>query len=166
MKQTRELLAELFKASGDEQDRRFRNWAKFVEKVDQSIANGYAFIGDLVHDGTIEVEIKPQLFLVASVAGSMKYHSTTYTVVEMKADGSLTETAIHTTDEKPGWALRIRDRVADMLAQMQAAAPQIVASDPLTAIRAEVNALAQKLAALPAEQRQEMIRILNSVLTQ
>jgi hypothetical protein len=118
--QIRELNKELLKAAGEEHDTRFRSWAKEIISVDASKSNGYAFEGDFINEGTVEVEIKPRLYLVMTTAGSRKYQTRTYTVVAMDADGNLAATDIQTTDKTRGWALRIRDQVAALLAEMEA----------------------------------------------
>ena len=119
MKQIRELKRELFAAAGvPKPDHRFRHWAKRVTKVDTHLSNGYAFEGDFIPDGTVEVPVEPAVYLVATVAGSRQYHTTTYHVLTMDAEGVLRATQIMTTDAKPGWALRIRDQVAALLAEV------------------------------------------------
>ncbi len=122
MKQIRELEKDLFKtveAVGDKQDPRFRGWAKTVDRVDSNATNGYAFVGDFVKSGTIEVEVAPRVYLVKTVYGSRKYQTQTYSVVTMNAQGDLTATDITTTDATHGWALRIRDQVAQLLQELQ-----------------------------------------------
>jgi hypothetical protein len=114
-KQIRELRKELLAASGLDLDHRFRSWAKFIDKVDESKSNGYAFVGDFVGEGTVEVEVKPRLFLVMAESGSTKYHYAYYVVVKMNADGTLEPTDIATDGRTAGWALRIREQVAQAL---------------------------------------------------
>ncbi len=115
MKQVRaKLWDEIFKVSGLGHDHRWKHWIKEVAKVDTSKSDGYAFEGPFVKDGTVEIEIKPTLYLVASETGSAKYHSCDYRVVAMDAQGDLSKTEIG-TDGEPGWALRIRDQVAALL---------------------------------------------------
>lgn len=123
MKAIRNLASELYKVTPDERDTRFKSWCKFIDEVDPSKQNGFAFVGEFVRDGTVEIEVKPQLFLVAVTSGSMKYHNTTYRVVAMNAEGQLERTDIIATDKTPGWALRIRDRVAALLATLVSSPP-------------------------------------------
>ena len=122
MKQVRNLKDELVKvaasAAGHKQDHRFNPWAKPVKRVDMSLSNGYCFIGDFVPDGTIEVEIKPTVFLVMTSSGSRKYQVNCYNIVVMDAEGNLTATDIQTDGQTRGWALRIRQQVADLLKEM------------------------------------------------
>jgi len=143
MKQIRELQKDLFEvveAAGDKRDYRFQSWAKTIERVDQSATNGYAFVGDFVRSGTVEVEIAPRAYLVMTTAGSRQYQTATYRVVVMDAAGALAATDIVTTSATPGWALRIRDRVAELLQALQ----QQEAPDPLADV--ETDALIAELA--------------------
>jgi hypothetical protein len=55
--------------------------------VDTSKTNGYAFVGPFVNRGTVEVELKPTLYIVMTCAGSMKYHTETYRIVKMDVNG-------------------------------------------------------------------------------
>ena len=111
-----ELLDALQIVSGDEQDSRFANWAKEVTSI-TSDETGYGFEGKWVNAGSVEVERKVHVYLLASTSGSRKNQTTTYRVVLMNADGKLERTDITTTNKTPGWALRIRDRVAALLAK-------------------------------------------------
>lgn len=120
----RNLYEEIIEVAGDEQDRRFANanWVKVIDSVDPRGSDGYAFTGDFVRKGTVEVEVKPTLFLVASTSGSMKHHYTTYRVVTMDGDGALHRREITTDNSTSGWALRIRDQVKSLLAEINAPA--------------------------------------------
>jgi len=130
VKQVRDLSAELFDMVSEDAwpDTRFRSWAKFVTAVDTSKVNGYAFKGEFVEDGTVEVEIKPQVFLIMTTNGSRKYQTQHYSVVTMDAVGTLALTNIYTTDEERGWALRIRDKVAALVALVAEISGQAPAS--------------------------------------
>jgi len=139
-----EILARVAEVEG-EPDSRFRHWVKRVDSVDQNKTSGYAFAGEFINEGTVEVEIKPSVYLVKTVRGSRKYQTATYNVVVMDQDGNLTLTDIRTTDTERGWALRIRDKVAEMVNQ-QANAPQTVtveltgpALEFLTTLRARIG---------------------------
>ena len=118
MKAIRNLRSELFaiaREQGYSADGRFNNWAKSIDSVDTSKANGYSLIGEFVPSGTVEIEIKPRVYLTATAKGSRANHVTTYLVIAMDADGNLTATDIVTTDGTRGWALRIRDQVAALI---------------------------------------------------
>lgn len=135
---------------GDSQDRRFTAWAKEVTAVDITKTNGYAFVGPFINRGSVEIELKPTLFIVMTCAGSMKYHTETYRVVTMDAEGHFTPTDIYTTDSKPGWALRIRDTVADLLTEINqptASEPAAEITTPATLTRAEAHTAATQIIA-------------------
>jgi len=118
MKQARDLLSDLIKASGQGHDSRFRSWAKRITSIDYERDNGYTFVGNFVPDGTVAVDAKPGLYLVMTVTGSRKYQKRTYTVVTMDADGNLSPAGVQTTDATKGWAVRIREPIANLLAEL------------------------------------------------
>lgn len=95
-------------------DRRFKSWVKRVEAVDRSGTNGGAFEGEFLPEGTVEVE-GPAVFLVHTKTGSRKYQTGHYHVILLDREGNLRPTGIQTTDTERGWALRIRDAVADLV---------------------------------------------------
>lgn len=123
-KQVRNLLDELVntacKKAGREQDHRFRPWAKTVTSVNTKLSNGYCFGGEFVNDGTVEVEIKPQVFLVKTSSGSYKYQTSYYNIIVMDVSGKLAATDIQTNDKTRGWAPRIRGQVDELLQTLDA----------------------------------------------
>lgn len=110
-----ELMRVAQEMTGEKRDSRFKSWVKTIDRVDTNARNGYAFVGDWVNEGTVEIEIKPQAFLVHFNHGSVKYHTGEYAVVTMDASGELHPGGIMTDDRACGWALRIRDQVAELL---------------------------------------------------
>jgi hypothetical protein len=68
-----------------------------------------------VNDGDIEIEIKPTVFLVCTIQGSWKYNYKYYNVIVMDAEGNLSLPGIRTSNKTRGWALRIRNAVADLV---------------------------------------------------
>lgn len=115
--QIRELEKEALAASGLPLDHRFKKWVKWVDAVDLKGQDGYAFKGELVKSGTVEVEVgRPRILLVAATSGSAKYQTTHYRALRFEADGTLTPTDVKTDNGKDGWALRIRDAVARLVA--------------------------------------------------
>ena len=128
-KQIRDLKKEVLKISQLTLDRRFKSWVKWVDSVDTSKTNGYAFVGDFVKDGTIEIEVgQPRLLLAQATSGSMKYNSAYYQIVKLNEDGSLTALDISDNDQNLGWALRIRDSVKNVLDSISNTEPE----NPLT----------------------------------
>jgi hypothetical protein len=107
-----DLEAALFAASGDDQDR--GGWILEVSGIDPANKQRM-FLGEYVEEGTVEVKRQRRVYLVASKSGSRKYQTTTYRVVVMTELGLLERTDITTDDDKPGWQLRIRDQVAELL---------------------------------------------------
>lgn len=116
-----DFRAEVFEAGCLRFDHRWKSWAKWIDRVDQSKSDGYAFEGDFIGDGTIEIEVgQPRLILAMCESGSAKHHIPYYAVVRLDADGSLHDADIATDGSKPGWALRIRDKVAAALEALEA----------------------------------------------
>lgn len=90
-------------------------WVKWVTKIDPSQSNTYAFVGNFVERGTVQIKVGiPRLLLVGV---RLRRGISEYRFVIMEDDGTLTQTDIHETDEKRGWALRVRDRVQMILDQ-------------------------------------------------
>lgn len=97
-----------------EMDSRFNNWIKRVDSIDKAKENGYCFEGAWINDKTIEIENKNMVFIVAGTSGSRKYATTHYRVVILKG-GKLEATDITADSNDAGWALLIRDKVAELL---------------------------------------------------
>jgi len=112
-----EALALIAEAEGSKHDTRFKAWIKKVTAVSPKGVGGYAFVGDFVRTGTIDIE-GPIVLLAATVRGSMKYHTTTYNILILDSLNHLSITDIRTNDKEQGWALRIRDQVAALLTQV------------------------------------------------
>ena len=114
-----DLQKTLFEISELDFDRRWKHWAKEIIAVDQTKTNGYAFDGDFVQSGDVEIDVsKTRVYLVCSETGSNRYRTNAYQVVKMNAGGKFEWVDISTTDETRGWALRIRDDVANLLADI------------------------------------------------
>jgi hypothetical protein len=113
------LQKEAIKAAGLEADSRWKRWVKFVDRVDTSQSDGFAFVGDFINEGTIEVDLPTsRLALVCTTTGSNKYRTSHYQVVWVNPDKSITPVdGLSTNDSKRGWALRLRDKVAALLDQ-------------------------------------------------
>lgn len=147
MKQISNWLDRAIKASKLDTDHRFKKWARIVQKIDATKKDGFAFVGPYFEPGTSELDIsKPLVILVASETGSMKYRTTSYQVVILSVDGGFEITDISTTNKPAGWALRIRDKVAALLHDLESnEAVQVDAADELIAF----------LKALPTEHQEQ-----------
>ena len=105
----------LVNQSGLTVDNRFKHWAKFVDSVDPSGTDGFAFKGEFIKSGTIELNLDgPRVVLCAAETGSRKSRSYDFAVVVLNPDGTVEGTAIATNGER-GWALRIRDAIIALL---------------------------------------------------
>lgn len=114
-----EELLETAEAADGTRDHRWKKWAKRVDSVDTSKNNGYAFVGEWVEKGTIDEPAQPGLYLTGITRGSNKYQTTTYRFIRMDSDGNLHDTGIVDNDETRGWALRVREQVKSLLADIQ-----------------------------------------------
>lgn len=113
------LIKSLIEAADAKQDSRWRRWAKVVEDVDKRQSNGFCFLGDFIANGTVEISNdKPLVVLLATTDGSRRYQTITYNVLVIHPDGRIEKTGITTDDNARGWALRIRDRVAELLVNL------------------------------------------------
>lgn len=124
MKQARDFIQEIFDVSDLRLDRRFKSWAKWVDSVDESKTDGYAFVGGFISPGTIEVEIgQPRLILAQATSGSAKYNYPYYALIRLEADGTLTNLNITDNGEKLGWAIRMKPRVSQALNELNLLEP-------------------------------------------
>lgn len=166
VKQVAEWKEELIKvaceAVGHQQDHRFQPWAKFVNLVNESEKNGFAFEGDFINDGTSEIAILPRVFLVKTSSGSVKYQIEYYNVILMDAEGNLSASDVSTTGPERGWALRIRSDVARLVARTRLEAEGLTArpqaqSRTVTLSGAALETLAVLEARLPHHQSAETV---------
>lgn len=112
------LKAAALKASKLELDHRFKQWVKFVDRVDVSKSDGYAFVGDFVESGTVEVPKRKRVLLCAAESGSMRYHKCYYQVCVLNADGTIDAWDIQDNNGEKGWALRMRQDIAELVADV------------------------------------------------
>lgn len=116
-KATLNLFASLLTVADVDRDDRFTAWAKDVTNV-TAADNGYAFEGAWVSKGTVEIDRRPRLFLLATTTGSRRYQTTTYSVVILNTEGRLEATDIQTDSTEAGWALRIRKPIQAKLKEL------------------------------------------------
>lgn len=111
------LYNRLVLVSEVDMDSRFSgNWIKRITAVDTAKANGYAFEGEWVRDQTVEISRQNAVYLIAGTSGSRKYATTKYVVVTQRGD-KLEKTDISASSNDRGWALIIRDRVAQLITE-------------------------------------------------
>jgi hypothetical protein len=123
MKRIANLYQEALQAAGVKPDGRFKTWLKRVDSVDRSKKDGYAFEGPFIQDKTDEFECRPGVYLLADTQGSRKNQTTNYRVLVMDEGGTLTTTELVADNDygrERGWALLIRDPVADLVDRLQA----------------------------------------------
>lgn len=131
-------------------DSRFKQWAKEVTAINPGRDNGYMFKGQFLPAGTVEMTPEPAVYLIAATAGSRKNNHTEYYVITF--DGTeFHRTGIH-TDDRRGWALRLRDEIqaciagqtADPFAELRQAADN-AAGDTVTVDTALLRQALDKL---------------------
>ena len=100
----------------DSGDYNFYNggWVKEVTAVDKSKSNGYAFEGRFVNPINGLSECRDGLYIVCSIEGSRRRQKKCVAVFEIKDDEV---TKVIDWVEGNDWALKIRDRVAELLNQ-------------------------------------------------
>ena len=121
-------------------------WVKAVTTVDKSKSNGYCFEGDFIQGATDGLaEVGDGLYIVCDVQGSRKHHRKHYAIYEVQGD-EVTQ-ALDWVQGRD-WALQIRDRVAELLAET--VQPAELAADEL-ALLGQLKALdPERLAAVIA----------------
>ena len=99
---------------------RWKSWAKLLERVDRSKPNGFAFEGEFLRRGERAEVPVGSLILVYTEEGSRKNWYPVVHVLRAEADGSLT-TLLEWVGEvrERSWALAVRDKVAELLAEAQ-----------------------------------------------
>jgi hypothetical protein len=100
-------------------DSRWKVWVKILERVNVSRQNGYAFVrkfiplSSKVHDVRLERKVG-ELIMMYSEEGSNKYHKPTVILFEVTEEG-LKEIFRHECSGHIGWALEVRDKIAQIV---------------------------------------------------
>jgi len=89
-------------------------WVKKVKRVDKSKTNGYAFEGTFINPIDGLSECRDGIYIVCSIEGSRKHQKKCVAVFRIKDDKV---TKVIDWVEGGDWALKIRDRVAELLGQ-------------------------------------------------
>ncbi|MDI3298259.1 MAG: hypothetical protein QJR08_03715 [Bacillota bacterium] len=103
------------------EDRRKKSWAKHLEAVDRSKTNGYAFVGSWLRRGErADLQVGAHVLLYDE-PGSIKNWTPHVRLLRVAADGSLSNLLdYHGAVNERSWALAVRDRIAEVLAETQA----------------------------------------------
>jgi hypothetical protein len=113
-------------------------WVKSVTAVDKSQSNGYCFEGDFISGAEQGLtEVGDGFYIVCDVQGSRKHHRKYYAVYEVQGDEV---TQVLDWVQGRDWALQIRDRVADLLAERTGQEPAELTADE-TALVEQLKAL-------------------------
>jgi hypothetical protein len=96
---------------------RSKHWIKRLERVDPAKSDGYAFEGVFAKFGaTVEVaEGTWYLAYIEDVAGSGRLRGRRVALYRVTAEG-VDEVKHWGLDSRPGWALKVRDEIAGILA--------------------------------------------------
>jgi len=122
-----DVFTKIAEQKGIKKDNRFKAWVKVITHVNTSKANGFAFEGKFVNEGTVELPDRYHLILASCTTGSRKYRTQHYFVLVLNSDGHLELTDIYTnTESGAGWALRIREQVAGLLNELTERNRQLV----------------------------------------
>jgi hypothetical protein len=108
-------------------DARRKNWAKVVERVDDSKSSGWAFVGDFIAAGGVQDVPAGAVILVYGERGSRVNPQVEARVYTANADGTLTP---HQSASGRAWARTLRDRVDELLVDAEAAPPVLLDWDP------------------------------------
>src|SRR5690554_3359449 len=98
-------------------DSRHKSWIKTIESVDRTKTNGYAFVGTFLKTGaTVELPVGTTI-LTYYGEGSMKNYHVCADVAKVTSEGlEYIDISVDRHNSKAtGWALDIRDALADYL---------------------------------------------------
>lgn len=119
------FIGKIMDASGLQCEPEAPSWAKWVDSVDMNLGTGYAFVGDFIPSGTVEIKAGTARVILACASERNKRMRSGYlrhfSVVKMDKQGQLSPTDIKTNDQVGGWALRIRGPVFDLLNSLETA---------------------------------------------
>jgi len=94
-------------------DARLKNWAKVVERVDESKASGWAYEGSFISTGGVQDVPVGSVILLYGEKGSRGHPRSHAEVFTANADGTLSRRA---SASGQAWARTLRDEVAELLA--------------------------------------------------
>lgn len=120
-------------------DDRKKSWAKVLESVDITKPNGYAFVGNWLRRGE-KAELPIGSFVLTyDEPGSMKNWYPVVKLYRVTPDGL--EVALEYEGEirERSWALAVRDRIAEILAESRGETPNPLAAFGDEALIAELQ---------------------------
>lgn len=120
-------------------DARLKNWAKIVERVDESKGSGWAYEGVFIAAGGVQDVPVGSVVLLYGEKGSRRNPQAHAEVLIANADGTLSRRA---TASGQAWARTLRDEVVDLLAADEP--PALLAWSP-DLMRYEEEALLSEL---------------------
>lgn len=95
-------------------DRRFKQWAKALKKVDTSKKNGYAFEGDFLRINDLAELPVGSYVLSYGKFGSRANCKPAARLQRVEANGSLTD-IVERTGLSESWTLEVRDEIASIV---------------------------------------------------
>ncbi len=104
-------------------DPRRKNWAKIVERVDDTKSSGWAFVGDFIAVGGVQDVPAGSVLVVYGERGSRVNPQIEARVYVANADGTLTA---HQVAHGRAWARTLRDRVAELVEAADEAPPRLL----------------------------------------
>lgn len=130
--------------SSNAEERRSKAWLKVLDSVDREISNGYAFVGRFIQfDATAELEAGTHLMSYrAPTGGQGRVYRHLVTLYRVDPDG-LTEVQEWDLGDGKGWALRVRDEIADLIEKPDLDALKRRRDE----LRKELDAIEQQIAA-------------------
>jgi hypothetical protein len=93
-------------------DVRLKNWAKIVERVDESKGSGWAYEGVFIATGGVQDVPVGSVILVYGEHGSRRNPQARAEVLTVNADGTLSKCA---SASGQAWARTLRDEVVDLM---------------------------------------------------
>jgi len=97
-------------------DERHKNWAKVVERVDESKSSGWAFEGEFIAAGGVQDVPVGSVILVYGERGSRANPRVEVGVFTVNADGTLSQ---HADAKGRAWARTLRDDVIGLLEEAE-----------------------------------------------
>lgn len=120
---------------------RSKHWIKSIEKIDRNQSSGYAFIGTFSNfNATVELPIGRYLLSYAEdFSGAGRLRGRTVRLYQVKDEG-ISEIEAWDLGPESGWALQVRDVIADIMESASDSAQLRAERERLIARLAEIDA--------------------------